>query len=778
LAAALMAAFFVAPCLGQKIQMKDGRIYEGQLLPMTGVSDPPLAENGPDEEAPSTPILLIDDGLRRVFVPKANVAAILEEAPANPIKITLWQNKAQAGSTLASVGPSLGITPFDKFGRRVYEMQTRDGPLAIVQGITELTPRYAKVEGLIGQPRTIVWDMRLATSSIPRDTLAEILATAVSREDPQDWLQIVRFYLQGEHYGEALDELEAIIAAHPDKQDLKDVAKELRREGANRILREIELRRQAGQHELAGRLLENFPAEDVPGETLQQVREALADYQADKDRLKTTAAQLRTLLAELKANDTRAVLKPVVEEMLKRLSVNNVGRLTPFSQLADDASLAAEQKLALAVSGWILGPNDAVPDLSVALAMVTVRQVVHDYLNEPLAHERTDLLDSIRTLQGVTVPRVASIIANLTPPWEIPKEASQGQGAYDLTAPGHTEDGDFHYLAQTPPEYDPDRRYPTLLVLNGSTNSPRQELEFWAGNQPTDEEGKPTGPRVGQAMRHGYLVIAVDWLKPKQYTYEYSFREHAAVLTTLRDACRRFSIDTDRVFLSGHGIGGEAAWDLAQAHPDLWAGVLPFVAQFSQKEKFVQHYWDNAAYVPLYFVCGELDSLKMSLNAQLLDPYLKKRFPTTIVEFHGRGYEPFHDAILECFDWLDRQTREWPPKDFECNTMRAWDNFFWWVEGQGFPDAITPGNWPRRNARPTVVEGRVLNGNRLSARTACDQTLLWLRPDMVDFNQTIRVTLNGNRVKGDTTPSLEVLLEDTRTRADRQRPFWAKLQVP
>ena len=47
----------------------------------------------------------------------------------------------------------------------------------------------------------------------------------------------------------------------------------------------------------------------------------------------------------------------------------------------------------------------------------------------------------------------------------------------------------------------------------------------------------------------------------------------------LRDAMRRFSIDSDRVFLSGHSIGGDAAWDIGLAHPDLWAGVIPIVVR-------------------------------------------------------------------------------------------------------------------------------------------------------------------------------------------------------
>ena len=56
-------------------------------------------------------------------------------------------------------------------------------------------------------------------------------------------------------------------------------------------------------------------------------------------------------------------------------------------------------------------------------------------------------------------------------------------------------------------------------------------------------------------------------------------------------------------------MGGDAAWDIAIAHPDLWAGVIPIVAV---ADKFVSRYAKNAPYVSWYFVGGELDGDKMA----------------------------------------------------------------------------------------------------------------------------------------------------------------------
>lgn len=762
----------------QRLRLQDGRVLEGKFVDISGVVDTIQVNTDPEVEAKGTPILVVDDGLRRTFVPKLHVVEILDPLPESQVRIKLWQNTAQSSSMVGVIGPSLRVEPFDEYGRRIYEMQTTDGPLAVVQGITELTHRYARVETLQSPQRKVAWDMRLATSSIPRDTLQQILDTAVSHDNPDDWLQVVRFYVQGERYQDARRELNKIIARFPEKKELQDESRQLRQMGARRILREIELRQSAGQHELVHRLLMNFPTAEVAGETLQEVREMATRNEETLAQIGRLSEQLQSAVDGISDTDHRRLIKPIIEEITKSLSPNTVDRLVPFAQLYDDDELAAEEKVALAISGWLLGAKNAAQELPLAISLIEVRGTALELLREPAANKRMPLLDSVRSHEGASVKNVAALLAHIRPPWDIPPEADRKFGAYELAAKGHTEDGDFRYLVQLPPEYDPYRHYPTILVLNGAYNTPLEELNFWAGSQRVDAEGKVVGTRAGQAMRHGYIVIAVDWQKPQQYDYEYSLREHEAVLTCLRDACRRFNIDTDRVFLSGHGMGGDAAWDFAQAHPDMWAGAIPFIAR---SRKYVPHYWENAEHVPLYFVAGQLDGKKMTANADVLNQYLRKRFDTTVVEFIGRGHEPFNDEILRLFDWMGRHSRGPAPAEFACSTMRPWDNFFWWIEGREFPNPVFPQNWPKSGARATEVQGKQLSKNILSARTAAKQTTIWLGPDIVDFDEPIKVTLNGRRVtdaRGEINPSLEVLLEDVRTRADRLRPFWAKLESP
>lgn len=54
---------------------------------------------------------------------------------------------------------------------------------------------------------------------------------------------------------------------------------------------------------------------------------------------------------------------------------------------------------------------------------------------------------------------------------------------------------------------------------------------------------------------------------------------------------------------------------------------------------------------------------------------------------------------------------------------------------------------------------------------------VWLSPDMIDFSKPLSVTIDGQRRwNGDFSADLEVMLEDLRTRGDRQHPFWAKIE--
>ena len=66
----------------------------------------------------------------------------------------------------------------------------------------------------------------------------------------------------------------------------------------------------------------------------------------------------------------------------------------------------------------------------------------------------------------------------------------------ELTVPGLPQEPEITYYVQLPPEYDPYRRYPCVVTLNGAGTTPAQQIDWWAGGY---HEARKL--RLGQATR-------------------------------------------------------------------------------------------------------------------------------------------------------------------------------------------------------------------------------------------------------------------------------------
>ncbi|HEX4147194.1 MAG TPA: peptidase [Pirellulales bacterium] len=750
-----------------RLVMRDGRILEGVLGRVSGLAENPNVSKAND----SPQIQFIDDNLRRTFFHYSQVLRPEEEKQRLAVqKIVVPQRVANGRTRLGHVGPIMKITPFDEFGRRTVTMNTERGPIDVIQGITEITPLYCKVEGLAGE-RSYIWDMRIATSSIPRETLAKIFSKVIDPKKLDDRLKLVRLLLDAERYQEAQAELEGVVRDFPDQSELEKEVRAIRQLQARRVIDEINVRRQAGQHRLAFGLLQNFPRDQIAGETLQQVRQMLEQYDETQKQGKEILDGLEKHLAGVKDAQSQRRASLMVDEIKAELNINTLDRLAAYAGLANSEKLTDDDKLSLAISGWLVGTNHATTNLAVALSLVDVRGQVQQYLRSTKKGERSSILNTLKTMEGNSCEMVARLVDHMKPPIDSPESSEAKPGFFELSVPAlDREEPNINYYVQLPPEYDPYRHYPMVVTLNGAGSTPLQQLDWWAGALEDD------GSRMGQGMRYGYIVLSVDWSKPGQQEYEFSAREHAAVLVSLRDACRRFSVDTDRVFLSGHSMGGDAAWDMGLAHPDQWAGAIPIVAV---AEKYCLHYRNNAGLVPFYVVSGEMDGDKMKINSTVLDHYLTHRFDTTVVEYEGRGHEHFYEEIQRIFDWMGRRHRDFFPKKITAASMRTWDNYFWWLELADFPRAavVEPIDWPpMRGFQPVRVEASI-KGNTVHVTSGADKATVWLSPELVDFSKPIRIDFKGRQLNREPslTPDVATLLDDVRTRGDRQHPFWVKV---
>ena len=280
--------------------LKDGRQLHGRFGQTGGMALNPLSPKTSETES----IKFIDDDLRRVFIPTFRIAKVLE-ADTGEVQevISIRQHVAKSGSRVQRVGPIVSIEPFDARGHRTLTMMTDKGPLKVVQGITQITANFVKVEGMSTSVQTpLIWDMRIATSSIPTETLEAILSTAINPKRPRAATAAWCAYCCRPNATRTpAAKLKAIVADFPERKQLATNVKALRQLYARSIVREIEVRRKAGQHGLAYSMLEKFPAQDVAGEILQQVREMLDEYVATQQKLKQLHAELTGYIATINA---------------------------------------------------------------------------------------------------------------------------------------------------------------------------------------------------------------------------------------------------------------------------------------------------------------------------------------------------------------------------------------------------------------------------------------------------------------------------------------------
>ncbi len=761
----------------QLIRFKSGLTLRGDVIPVATVDQNAFAATATNR---SLSIWMIDDGLRRVYVHGQGMVA-----EANPVdglaqRLPFWQPVPSNGLAVAAIGGLFGVTAFNDFGQRITTMRGTDGsPTPIIQGITEVNARYTALEALrSGPPPNSLWSSRIATSSIPSDQLRRFFRQRVDQTDFTKRMEVVRFFIEAERLADARAELEGMISDFPEEAGLTTQRRVLVQQQGAQLLEEAQRRQRVGQYQLAVEILRSFSLRDVAAVTALEIQDSIAAIEARQVDGERMLGQLRDQIAQTDARFPHDSLLAFVDEIEADLTSDSVARLADYARLGADASIDVENRIAMAVGGWLMGPGSGVQNLPVAVTLIEIQREVTRYLASSDAQERTAILKQMQQIEGADASYVAQMLPFLKPPLALPEAAQHPDDPlqFNMTSE-HLGREHGQYVLQLPPEYDPLREYPCIVALSPLDMPAEAQIEFWSGRLEPQ-----TGMRLGQGSRHGYVVVAPRWTRPHQTKYESTPREHGEVLAALRDAMRRVSIDADRVFIAGMGNGGTAAWDIALGHPELWAGMINIGGDPPTYSRF---YTENAAHLPMMFVFGELAGSPPTLAriGSALDRYMKPDYQAMIVTYRGRGPENFYEDIHHLFAWMNLPTaRRHPmPHEIDAVSMRQGDQFFWWLELDTVDVAIDPFLWDHvESPRRGKIGGSVGNNNEVRVQLApTSRVHVYLEPSMgLQMRQPITVRFRGRSASFQFDGSPDFMLEDARTRADRKRPFWGMVSLP
>jgi pimeloyl-ACP methyl ester carboxylesterase len=787
---------------GQGVQnvvtMKSGLQFEGEVRTVPEISE---GAGIASPFANQLSIVRIDDGLRRVFVSFHRIRAPIGESSRNEIEIPVSQRTYPGSSGTGSV---VSIGPFDLNGHRPITIQTGgvSTPLSFMQGITKISPRYCELQTLVGNKdagRLKQWEMMVGTSTIPAEVLRSVLRKRIiDDKNPAEYLTIAEFFLQAKRFNLATEELVAVQRRFPDlRERIRDDRLAIRESYAQHVLREIQTRMDAGQPRLATEFAKKFRKEGIAGETRAQFFDLENRLENTEQQLDEKRQKLNELIADFQTADAThlTAAKRFQQELETELNAVNAPRLDAYLNQANIAAMPVENKLSLAISGWLLGTNAATvtENLAITADLYSVRDLVTEYLQTDDALRRSRILNEIDRFECGNIEYIAPMLQQMLPVHapDLSQHTGQTPIEFFVEIPGrkiNPEPMRFRCLVHLPPEYNAYRKYPLLVTLPGGRQTAEQNLRMWCGafNPKLSQIVAPkSGVLTGHAMRNGYIVVAVDWRLPGQGSFNFSAREHATVLKAMRTAMRMFQIDSDRVFLSGHGIGGDAAYDIGISHPEHWAGVIGISGKM---DKYIEIYEDNRHInLPLYSVVGSEDYPAIGENKKSWNQWLKskKYLDCTVVMYKGRANDLLPEEIPEVLKWANAQRRRVPDKrgfSFECKSVRPWDNYFWFLEFHGIPeDAVV---WPQDYIPKAVrmkISGETKADNPNEFRigpaspSITNNATLWLSPEFVDFEEEIEIKGRGKSFRDIVVPSTEVLLEDVRRRADRQHPFWARI---
>lgn len=737
-------------------------------------------------------VVSILQGPRRIVMP-ARSATIQPEVRPEPVSFSLRQDVVNpvTGASITAIGGTLQTLPFNEFGRRKVFAETNRGGKWLLQGITKLDPQYVQVQGVnMGGSGLFEFpfDFRLATAAIPGDLLVKMLRNAT--DDLGDYEQrerLIEFLINAERYNEAIRELNQLQVdfSDLDRQRFDQLKTALVTASTSLIVRELDRRWEAGQLLTVQNLLENIDPQNVSPETLVGIQTRLRDIDTLAKEIEKLQAAVKNSFENYRAANqldepTLARLNRVEQEITTDLNVHNRDRLATYTLRTNGGSASVESAMSLLISGWMLGAVESFDNATVALTLMETRELLVAYLQSVDQDQRNEIIQRLRELESGSARYLAAMARHLLPWKTAPASEPNSQGFFRIKLsdmPGQPE-----YLVQLPPEYDPYKKYPCVVALCDIQSSPDFEIEWW------DNQLSPLdGYRTGQASRNGYIVIAPDWRRSQEYAYAYD--PHAAVVVTrsLRECLRMFSVDADRVFLSGHGTGGEVAWDLGLAHPDLWAGVMPISAL---ADRYINFYTSNSErHLPFYFVFGEhhlppsrgMVGKFDKREGIFQDMALTIHQNFLVVKYVGRRSEHFLEEIIHLFDWMRNRRRAFASVQFDVATMRPWDNYFWWLELNHIPDnlVVLPQAWNiQKERRSLKVSGKITTTatgqTRFAVENGGDSITYWISPQWAKMEEEILFAWNkAPNTKMLVSPSRTVILEDLRTRSDTQSPFWA-----
>lgn len=345
-------------------------------------------------------------------------------------------------------------------------------------------------------------------------------------------------------------------------------------------------------------------------------------------------------------------------------------------------------------------------------------------------------------------------------------------------------DFDTGYWFLGPDNYDPQKKYPLLLVFHGGGGSTLNN------------------PSKCRSLADSYISRWKDYANSKGVfiaapwsSKNWGFTGTEVAVNTIQKISKSYNIDADRVYLWGQSMGGHMAWRSVLHFTDRWAGSSPVCGGYKQYtlEMFknlinsnIYHIWANNDWYELPEAGQVASNMLRFLN---IDHY-------SIEKNNGHDYYTEEFGNILNFFLQSSNSRDMYPEFVQANTIYGPGTLVETPKIKMTASELTNGkdgvtftrDMPLgRNYwidvtlltdpnQPASVAGSCINNVINISATGAYGIEVYIHEDMVDLSKPVQIKINGQSVFYNMVrPAPQVLLDGAREFQDNGRIYYNRL---
>jgi predicted peptidase len=221
------------------------------------------------------------------------------------------------------------------------------------------------------------------------------------------------------------------------------------------------------------------------------------------------------------------------------------------------------------------------------------------------------------------------------------------------------EQGELNYRLFTPADYDANRKYPLVIFFHGAgergEDNAKQLVHGMQDFSGDEVQKKYPCFIVAPQCPNGQQWVNVPWSAAEHTMPEKPANSLGLSLEVLGALQKEFSIDANRVYVTGLSMGGYATWDIIQRRPDLFAAAAPICGGGDEKGAKAM------AKLPIWAFHGDQDTaVKPERSRSMIAAIKAAGGAPKYTEYEKTGHDSWSRTYRdpEFYAWLFKQVRE------------------------------------------------------------------------------------------------------------------------